>query len=339
MGARLNPKHDAVTDIVIEYCSKYKQAGDHTIARMIKQDFEDRDDVRAVSLDGMRSRVKFRRGHMGANHRQHIAVIMPRVLDPKTNPLALPDAYADPYAPYQLPNGKGLLLADLHIPYHDVEATTAAILYAREKGHGDFVVLNGDVLDFYAESYFSHDPTKPHFVKERDAWFLFADVLRDCFPKAKIIYKMGNHDLRFEHYMWNHAPEMYGLDDTSFESVMRLKEWNVDVVGASSPMRYGELDIFHGHEWGGGSSSPVNPARTAFLKTGRCTMVGHSHQESQHPFKNSRDEIVRCWSVGCLCDLHPAYRPVNAWGRGFALLNLCKDWSVDNKAIYKGRVL
>jgi hypothetical protein len=206
----------------------------------------------------------------------------------------------------------------------------------------DFIILNGDVLDFYGLSFFSHDPTKPHFQAERESWFRFADILRDTFgDKCRIYYKAGNHDNRFERYMIDHAAELFALNDFRLENVLRLKsEFNITYIAENVPIEIGALNVVHGHEFGGGSSVSVNMARTAYLKTNECTLVGHGHRTSEHSETTIRGNLISCWSSACLCELHPRYRPINKWNHGLVELQIKgEDFNVRNRRILNGRVL
>ena len=46
------------------------------------------------------------------------------------------------------------------------------------------------------------------------------------------------------------------------------------------------------------------------------------------------------WSTGCLCDLHPDYRPLNNWNHGFAIVEVAKDgtFQVQNKTVINGTI-
>ena len=84
----------------------------------------------------------------------------------------------------------------------------------------------------------------------------------------------------------------------------------------------------------------MNAARGLFLRAKACAIGAHSHSTSQHDEPNVRGESLAAWSVGCLCDLHPEYAPLNKWNHGFALLEYRggDDWEVENKRIVNGRV-
>jgi hypothetical protein len=69
-------------------------------------------------------------------------------------------------------------------------------------------------------------------------------------------------------------------------------------------------------------------------------MQGHNHQTSEHTESNMNGEITTTFSLGCLCELHPAYLPINKWNHGFALVDIDgKEFHVRNYRIHKGKVL
>jgi len=335
MKKHFSPKTDAWTKIVRNYCVKYPSAGNRTLARMML----DEHPTCGLTLEQLRSRFRARRGALGIQARFG----MHNTIERAANPFALPDSHAEEWKPVQFTGrGRGVVLADLHIPYHDMTALTATLHHTVSQGLTDFIVMNGDVLDYYGLSFFSHDPTKPRFTAERDAWFRFADVMRDIVgDTARIVFKAGNHDLRFERYMIDHAAELYGMEDFRLPSVLRLDQWGIEYVKAEVPIYVGKLNVLHGHEFGGGSANTVNAARTAFLRTGECTVVGHGHRASEHSETTLRERLVTCWSLGCLCELHPQYRPINKWNHGFAELiyDGKEDFTVRLRRVLKGRVL
>ena len=105
-------------------------------------------------------------------------------------------------------------------------------------------------------------------------------------------------------------------------------------------MKAGDLNIIHGHEFGGSVFSPVNIARGLFLRGKVSAMQGHNHQSSEHSESNMNGELTTTWSLGCLCELHPAYLPINKWNHGFAIVDIDgQNFEVRNKRIHKGKIL
>jgi hypothetical protein len=52
--------------------------------------------------------------------------------------------------------------------------------------------------------------------------------------------------------------------------------------------------------------------------------------------------MITCWSIGCLCGLHPEYAPLNKWVHGFAIVHGESEdgyFEVENKRIVEGRIV
>jgi hypothetical protein len=77
-----------------------------------------------------------------------------------------------------------------------------------------------------------------------------------------------------------------------------------------------------------------------FLRGKTSALQGHSHQTSEHTESDMNGRITTTWSVGALCELNPAYMPLNRWNHGFCVVDLSEtQFDVRNKRIYKGKVL
>ena len=259
----------------------------------------------------------------------------------QSNPLDLPPSQESDYKPFKLPinHNNILLLSDIHIPYHNIQALTLALKYGLENDVNT-ILLNGDIIDFYAISRFEKDPRKRNFGHEVLMTRQFLSTLRKLFPSAAIYYKCGNHDVRYDHYIMRHAPDLLGMNEFSFESLMKLDELNIMFIPDKQIMHAGKLTILHGHELGASIFSPVNIARGLFLKAKDSALCGHHHQASEHTEPNINGKITTCWSVACLCELHPDYMPINKHHHGFAHIRILDtgDFEVSNYRIVNGKI-
>ena len=254
------------------------------------------------------------------------------------NPWKLPESEEAKYEPFILKAKRLAVLSDIHVPYHSIEALTAAFDKISEE-KPDAILLNGDTIDFYGLSRFMKDPRKRSVAHELQAVNEFLDVLQKF--GAKIYYKLGNHDERYEHYLMHKAPELLGIPEFKFENLLKAKERGMDVIGEKRIIKANKLNIIHGHEYPS-VFSPVNIARGLYMKGKVSAMQGHNHQTSEHTETDMNGEIVTTWSLGCLCELNPAYMPLNKWSHGMAIVDLSdnrKDFQVRNYRIYKGKVL
>lgn len=215
-----------------------------------------------------------------------------------------------------------LILSDIHIPYQDKDALLLAIKWGKNNGI-NHVLLNGDTSDFFALSFWETDPRLRDFPEEIKVNREFLISLRNTFPRARIILKDGNHEERWMRYMRVKAPELLGIPEFEPPKVLGLASLGIDnPVGDMRPIRLGTLNVIHGHEYRFSISNPVNPARGLFLRAKAHSLCGHFHHSSYHPGKTVEDKMIGCWSTGCLCDMHPAFRPLNEWNHGFAYVEV-----------------
>jgi len=232
-----------------------------------------------------------------------------------------------------------LLLCDIHVPYHNIAAITAMLHKAKEY-KPDVIVINGDLFDFHGLSKYLKDPRKKNFAEEIQIGCDLMKRLQDVLG-CKIVFKLGNHDERYQHYLWMKAGEIAGLEDFELQHIINRRMDGVELVGDKRIIKAGGLNIVHGHEFVGGGFAPVNVARGFYMRAKETTIGGHHHRVSVHTEKTASGKIIKTWSAGCLCELHPQYMPINSWSHGFATVDVDKDGSftVNNYEIYKGKVL
>ena len=255
------------------------------------------------------------------------------------NPYNLPESDEIEYRPYHLKKKKVLVLSDIHIPYHSISAINAAIDYAK-KEKPDCILLNGDTIDFFGLSKFCKDPRKRNFPAELESFKKFIDVLKKQFSKAEIIFKVGNHEERYDKFLYQKANELVGVDEFELSQIIKARAEGIEFISDKRIINYYGLNIIHGHEFSSGFFSPVNVARGLYLRGKTSAMQGHNHQTSEHTESDMNGKITTTWSTGCLCELHPEYAPINKWNWGFAMLEATAEgFKVHNKRIYKGKVL
>ena len=322
--------------IVRDYMTKYKDHPKRTVARILQNDHPGL----FSSCESARTYVKSltkgnARGTAGVKQVEHKPLAKP---PPALPPL--PESKVKPWEPFRIDQKHILVLSDIHVPYHDKGALTTALEYG-DKFQPDCILLLGDIIDFYSISRFDTNPEERDLAREICALRELLAHLGARFPKARLVYKLGNHDERWWTYLWRKAPELVGLNFTRFSDVVEAEKHRVELVDDQRLIRIGRLWALHGHEWRMGANSPVNPARTAFLKGLECSISGHLHKTSEHSETSLNDSLITTWSLGCLCELHPAYARLNKWNHGFCVVEQddANGFSVSNLRIRHGRVL
>lgn len=293
------------------------------------------------SVEDARSVLRAIEGKAGKHMRKNTAdKSMYMTGERPKNPYNLPASDESDYEPYIIKGKRILGLFDVHVPYHNIPALTAAIKEGK-KLKPDTILLAGDSIDFYQGSDYVRDKTKKQIVDELNVFADLMEVLRKEFPKAMIIFKEGNHEERYNTFLYKKAGELQGIPEFSLENIIRKRAGDIDYVGNKRILKAGSLNIIHGHEFRVGISAPVNIARGLFLKAKVPCMQGHNHATSEHTETDMNGKITTTWSVGCLSELHPHYMPLNKWNHGFAFIEVEDngDFQVHNKRIHKGEVL
>jgi predicted phosphodiesterase len=307
-------------------CRKFPDTASRTLAKRIASE-------QKIGIESARTMVRAIRGTAGEKRRKKTAD--KTLFQPKRQAGAkpqLPPSLAKKWEPFELGTGMSVgILSDVHIPYHDEAALAAAVAYLKKR-KPDVLLLNGDFADFYTISRYTKNPKKRNFKREVKLLREGLSWLRSQFASSRIVYKLGNHDERWDHWLWNHAPEISDLPQVRLPSILGAKKHGIEFVGDGRPVMAGKLAVFHGHELSGGPFVPAMPARSAFLRTTASVMVGHHHRTSTHTEPNWKHEEVVCWSVGCLADLNPEYSRVNKHNHGLAVIDVAADgqFGVDN---------
>jgi predicted phosphodiesterase len=275
------------------------------------------------SIDQARSLIRVVRGAYGTQRAE--ACKDKSLFRPKgkagTKP-KLPPSLAKKWEPFELGGGITVgVISDLHIPYHDEQAIQAAVSYLRRR-RPDVLLINGDYGDWYSVSRYMKDPKKRRLKREIRMQRDGLKWLRSQFPKARIVAKEGNHEIRWSHFLFNSAPEVSEFPQVSLPRILGMKTLGIEYVDNQRPIMAGKLPVFHGHELGKGISSPVNASRGVFTRMISTALVGHHHRTSSHTEPNWKHEEIVCWSTGCLCNLNAEYAVINKWNAGFAVVEV-----------------
>jgi predicted phosphodiesterase len=232
-----------------------------------------------------------------------------------------------------------LVLSDIHIPFHD-ETSLVLALKQGKRDKCDVILLNGDLMDCYKLSRWEVDPRKFPFHREVSDTIAFLETLRENFPKARIIWKLGNHEERFMNVMKKDHAVFLDVPDFDLSRLVHADRLGIEIVDDMRPVKLGKLSVLHGHEYRFSISNPVNPARGLFMRAKVSVMCSHFHQTSQHSESDLDGKVVSAWSLGCLCDLHPRYMPLNKWNIGFAKVETDNEgrFEVSNYRIVDGRI-
>jgi predicted phosphodiesterase len=234
------------------------------------------------------------------------------------------------------------ILSDTQMPFEDPAALDQALeVVARIKA--DTVVLNGDIVDCYAESVFLKD------------WKLAAVATPEGHRRARRLMEClehipnkiwlgGNHEERWKKELWREIAkgEKAGAIASNLVAAMNAKgakdgiDLN-DPVGSFAriydmaahgfvyyPWHHrlyfaeNNLVVTHGEFVRKDSGAT---ARATFEWLGRSVIVGHTHRLGSYLVSKDGREHGG-WEGGCLCGLEPEYCTTPNWQQGLTIVKI-----------------
>jgi predicted phosphodiesterase len=318
-------KPESIAAKARQLCREFPDTPTRTLAKRLYKE----NPIRITNLEAARKAVLAARG---ANGKRALYMADPASVRPKGKAgwkPECPPSISEPWTPVEIDGpARVLFMSDMHVPFHDANAIEAAVAHGR-KLKPTHVVLLGDICDFFTISRWERDPKHRNLKLELDTTKDLLSWLRGQFPKARIIYKLGNHEERWDIFIWNKCVELWNVENVQLHNLLDFEKFGIERVD-DSPIMAGKLPALHGHELGrSGIANPVNQARGAFLRTLHTVLVGHGHRTSSHAEGDMFNKEIMCWSLGCLCSLNPRWLRINRWNWGNAFVEVAKDNQFD----------
>jgi predicted phosphodiesterase len=227
-----------------------------------------------------------------------------------------------------------VVLSDLQIPFEDGPAINQA-LEVLFRVRPDVVVLNGDIVDCYAESAFMKDPLKAErsipesHERARQLMALLQEVPRR-------IWLGGNHEDRWRRVIWSESPTAMSMlrahqqasgvkidlidPVTSFRKLFSMDEHGFEYYPYSHRLYFAEnnLIVTHGKHV---SRHSGYSAKRAWEWLGKSCIVVHTHRLGSYLVTQDGHEMG-AWENGCLCQLEPEYDDAPNWQQGFSVVHI-----------------
>ncbi len=164
-----------------------------------------------------------------------------------------------------------LFIPDTHAPYHDVAAWNTMLL-AAQVFRPSIIVHNGDFADCYTVSTHSRHPQRRGQLEGEIAVCRELLDQLDAIPgvQRKII-TLGNHEDRLRRYLWDRAPELFGM--VSIPSLLQLDERGWEWCDYGDGVWLGKL--YCTHDLG---KHGKYAAQQALVDGGCNVVIGHLHR-------------------------------------------------------------
>lgn len=346
-------KPSRAAEVCREYCGEFPDEDNRTVARALHKQHP----RLFASVEYARNHVRRVRGLMGQRNADYVADKSLFREPGKAGQVKLPEFIEQKWEPIQIDGPATIaVLSDLHVPYTTKSALETAVAYVKRYHKPDVVLLNGDIFDFHQGSRFEHEPDSLTMTEEIPMGVQLMIWLRQEFPKARMIFKEGNHDerwsrwlvqggsmelarvagLRLQGMLAKEIDRVYYKRDG--EKTETLAPYGWQYITDRGWIKAGHLPIMHGHELG--IKSSVSPGRAAFLKLSHSVMIGHLHQTNTFRKQNKVAGEQAAFTVGCLSGLTPFWNRTASFNHGFAVVEVGSDgeYNVHNYAISGGKV-
>lgn len=220
---------------------------------------------------------------------------------------------------------RALVWPDTHTPYESKEAVETAICALRGYAPDELIVL-GDFFDCYKISAYSKDPDrllsfKEEIVYGREMLGKIATTAKKANKNCRLIFLMGNHEVRLHKYIAQQAQELHGF--LKPKDLFGLQDWDVRNYG--DYYEFGMIQV--SHDFGYSGNHAHMKAASMF---GSSVVNGHTHGAGVTYFGTGNRKKHVALSSGWLGDseytdyTHKKHTERN-WIHGVSTLALLSD--------------
>jgi len=235
---------------------------------------------------------------------------------------------------------KCLVIADAHVPMHDIIAYSAMMEYAIVYDP-DMLILLGDFLDFKGISFFRDSKKLNNYLPSEEIETAKNELIKLCekLPNLKTkIYYEGNHERRLQNYILDNSPKISDLLENILIEKLELEKLGFEYI--REPFQIGDIWFLHGDEKPRGGGNPEYITNVIFKYVLDNFMCGHYHRTQDKVWKRIDGNIFMGCCVGTLGQMNPSYARLNRWNHGFATIDFRDNgnFSIDNKKIFDGNI-
>lgn len=218
------------------------------------------------------------------------------------------------------------IITDAHIPYEH-KRRYAAMMNCFADARLDSLYIIGDFADSYGLQ--AHGPRNPgvleSYKQEVDAVNSRLDEIDQLLPDKRKGYVEGNHEYRFERYLMNNAPALFGVTD--LQMLFRINQrpgWSWLPYGPHQLGKVLNSKLYIRHE-------PTTTSLNGMAKEhGANLTFGHIHRimEVYHRTVDGHQIVSFCsgWMGDARLDKIFGYvRGHNKWQNGFTIIDVAPD--------------
>jgi len=234
-----------------------------------------------------------------------------------------------------------VVFSDLHAPFHDDLAFQLVLDFCKWY-KPQIVIIDGDLIDFYAISKFDKSPERATREAFREEVITARNILRrirEACPRARIILVVGNHEFRWRKWVntrksqdpiFDEAQKLTNRGDITLNELLCLSEFNIELVDLNPDIakftdnyiKFGNLYVGH---WDRANKHAAYTAKNLLMDKGVNGLQAHTHRIGTH-IKTTLGGTLEFHEIGCLCSLEPHYTARQDWAHGFAVVEGDKNF-------------
>ena len=219
----------------------------------------------------------------------------------------------------------------------------------------EYIVLNGDVLDFQAVGKWAKPPNKLLNLQDEIDWVKenILRPVRELAPDADISFVIGNHEYRLVRFLADCAPSLASLRSLSFNELIGLDELEISLVHNNSFLAPNEPDKrkAYNQNWRvyenyyvvtHGTFCGQNAAYRELSRWQLSGSSGHVHRPQfvSAPTLNNPDA---CWMITGMMAKAPEHgqdfvQGCNTWTTGFGFVTLSNGIALQQNVLIKNGV-
>ena len=208
---------------------------------------------------------------------------------------------------------RGIIWPDTHAPYHDKHAVDLVLSVMIHEAFDRMIHL-GDLVDNYAVSRFTKDPTREQNLKKE-----YKDVRKLVERISELVDDIdlleGNHERRLPDFLSKYAPQVYEL--VQGMDLFGFQEHGWTITPYYEVLEVGHLQLTHDV-----GRSGINSTRLSMRDAMDNLVIGHNHNMAYHVEAKSTGVAHVGASFGWLGDVEAVdymhkMKARNLWTHGF----------------------
>lgn len=211
---------------------------------------------------------------------------------------------------------------------HSCEEYIDLVIKFIKKEKPNYVIIGGDLLDFYAISKFNTRKRNSKGInwcieetnKELKIGNRILDKIDKASPKSKRVFIMGNHEERLDKFYLEYPQ----ISESDIRKELKLDERGYEFVDVGDYYKLGKLYFIHGDGY-----QVDNFTKKVAVSCRKNVRLFHNHTNQSYMITSpiGSEDKTEVKSAGCLCPNDPEYmkgirnRWINSFFFGYVLDN------------------